>query len=129
MVTFLNLPIPCKVILEHSGTPTETTTQFKEEKRGPKFFRLKVIFPSGLIGKFHINFTVDNVFEIIVSRKKVQWSFQWFILFTPNVNHLVSIKKGHKKASRAFLLMIYNVIIDFLFCKWDFSVSAFTLNH
>ena len=55
-----------------TATATETTTQFKEEKRGPKFFRLKVIFLSGLIGKFHINFTVDNVFEILVSRKKVQ---------------------------------------------------------
>ena len=72
MVTFLNLPIPRKVILQHNGAPTETTTQCKEEKRGPKFFRPKVIFLSGLIGKFHINFTVDNVFEVLVSRKKVQ---------------------------------------------------------
>ena len=91
--------------------------RLRKKNGGPKFFRLKVIFLSGLIGKFHINFTVDNVFEILVSRKKVQLSFQWFILFKPSVNHLVSIKKGHKKASRAFLLMIYNVIIDFLFCK------------
>ena len=87
------------------------------KKNGVQNFFALVIFLSGLIGKFHINFTVDNVFEILVSRKKVQLSFQWFILFTPSVNHLVSIKKGHKKASRAFLLMIYNVIIDFLFCK------------
>ena len=58
------------------------------------FFALK-LFLAGLIGKFQINFTVDNVFEILVSTKKVQWSFQWFLLFSPIVNHLVSTKKGH----------------------------------
>ena len=88
----------------------------RKKIRVKNFFALKFFF-AGLIGKFHINFTVDNVFEILVSTKKVQWSFQWFLLFSPSVNHLVSTKKGHKKASRAFLLMIYNVIIDFLFCK------------
>ena len=45
-------------------------TQFKEEKWGPKFFCLKIIFLSDLIGEFHINFTVDNVFEILDSTKK-----------------------------------------------------------
>ena len=66
---------------------------------------------------FHINFNVNNVFEILVSQKKFQSSFQWFILFTLSVNHLVNTKIGHKKATRAFLLMLYNVIIDFLFLK------------
>ena len=40
------------------------------------FFCYKIIFLSGLIGKFHINFTVDNVFEKLVSAKNVQLPFQ-----------------------------------------------------
>ena len=34
------------------------------------FFCLKIFFLSGLILKFHISFTVDNVFETLVSTKK-----------------------------------------------------------
>ena len=41
-----------------------------EEKSVPKIFCLKIIFLSGLIGMFHINFTVDNMFERLVSPKK-----------------------------------------------------------
>ena len=68
----------------------------KKKNRDQIFFVLKLFF-SGLIGKFHINFTLDNVFEKLVSTKKVQWSFQWFLLFAPSVNHLVGTKKGNKK--------------------------------
>ena len=45
------------------------THSLKKKNRVQKTFALKVFF-SGLIGKFHINFTVDNVFEILVSKKK-----------------------------------------------------------
>ena len=68
---------------------------FKEEVKENNFFCLKIIFLSGLIGKFHIKFTDDKIFERLVSTKKVQWSYQWLILLTPSVNHLVSTIKGH----------------------------------
>ena len=77
----------------------------------------------------NITSAFNKKIENLISGKIVQSSFQWFVLFTPGVNNLVSIKKSHTKASRAFLLTIYNVLVDFLFCKWDFSVSPFTLNH
>ena len=87
------------------------------KKIGWKFFCHKIIFLSSLIGKFHINFTVDNVFEIIVSTKKSSMIVSMIFLFTPGVNHLVSTKNSQRKASGAFQLMIYNVLIDFFFCK------------
>ena len=61
----------------------------------------KFNFLSGLIGKFHIKFTVNNVFEKLVSAKKVQWSFQKFFLFTTSVSHLLSTIKCHKKSIRS----------------------------
>ena len=47
-------------------------THSLREKKGSKLFCPKIIFLSVLIGKFHINFTVDNVFEKLVSAKNVQ---------------------------------------------------------
>ena len=112
----------------YKGTPTEVFTQFKDEKRGPKLVCFKMMFLSSLYRKFHINFTVDNVFEIPVSTNIVQWSFQWFILFTPIVNNLVKTKRGHTKATSTFQIMIYNDLTEFFLCKWDNSVNQFTLN-
>ena len=71
-----------------------------------KILPQKIVFLSGLIGKFHINFTVDIVFEKLVSTKTVQWYFQWFISITTSLNYLVGTRKGHKKQSRAFQLII-----------------------
>ena len=88
MVTFLILLILSKFFLLPDGTPTEVCTQFKDKKWGPKFFCLKLIFLSGLNEKFHINFAVDNVFDILVSKKNnsmiismdysVQTEREWF---------------------------------------------------
>ena len=84
---------------------------------GPKIFCLKIFFLSGLNGKFHMNFAVDNVFEILVCTKNFTLSFQGFILFTLSVNDVVSTKNGHTKASKSFQLMIYDGLIDFFICK------------
>ena len=106
MITFLNLPIRSYILLKQKSSPTEFDTQFKEEKRVQKLFCLKYTFRSGLIGNFHIHFTVDDVFEILVSTKEIPWSFQGFNSIKTIVNHLVSTNKGYKKASRAFQLVI-----------------------
>ena len=79
---------------------------------GSNFFCLKLIFLSGLIRKFHIKFAIDNVFDLLDSTKIIQWSIQWFILFTPSLNDVVSTKNGHTKASSTFQLMTYNDLID-----------------
>ena len=71
------------------------------KKMCSKNFCLEIIFLLCLIGKFHMNFTVGDVFEIRVSTEKIQCSFQWFISTTNSVNHLLSTNKGHKEASRA----------------------------
>ena len=47
------------------------THSLRKINRVQNFFASK-LFLSGLIGKFHIKFTVDNVFEILVSTKNVQ---------------------------------------------------------
>ena len=48
-------------------------THSLRKKIGSKFFCLKIIFLSDLIGEFHTNFTVDNVFEIF--HKKINGRF------------------------------------------------------
>ena len=78
-----------------------------------KFIYLKIIFISGLNGKFHINYAVDNVFELLVSTKIIQLSFHCFILFIPSLNDVVSTKNDHTKAPSTFQLMLYNDLIDF----------------
>ena len=50
----------------------ELKHSLRKKNRAQNFFCHKIVFLSGLIGKFHINFTVDNVFEILVSTKNVQ---------------------------------------------------------
>ena len=61
MVRYLNLLIRSKDNLFQIGTPTENFTQFNDIKGS--ILCLKIIFLSGVYGKFHINFAVDNVFE------------------------------------------------------------------
>ena len=71
------------------------THSLRKKNRVQKFFSGKLFF-WGLIGKFYINFTVDKVFERLVSKGSVQLLFQWFVLFTTSVNHSVSTKNGQK---------------------------------
>ena len=68
-----------------------------------------------------MNFAVDNIFEILVSTTIVQWSVQWFMLFTPRVNDVVSTKEVHTNASSTFQRMICNDLIQF------FSVNETSL--
>ena len=72
-----------------------------------------MIFLSGLNGKFYINFTVNNVFEKLNSKKIVHRLFQSLIQFIPRVHDLAGAKKSHSKASSTFQLMIYNGSINF----------------
>ena len=74
-------------------------------------------------------FAFDNVFQILVSTNIVQISFHWSILLKPCVYDVASIEKIHTKWSSTFQLMIYDELIVFFLCKWDFSVSPFPLNH
>ena len=65
-----------------------------------KNFSPITLFFMGLNGKFHINFAVDSVFELLVSTKKnVHWSFQLSVLFEPNVNDLFNTKSVKQKRS------------------------------
>ena len=50
------------------------TLSLRKKNRVQKFFAGKLFF-SGLIGKFHINFTVDNVFENLISTKRLNDRF------------------------------------------------------
>ena len=51
------------------------THSLRKIDRVQNFFALKIFF-SGLIGKFPISFTVDNVLQILVSIKKFNDSFK-----------------------------------------------------
>ena len=71
---------------------------------------------------FHITSAFNKIFETLISGEIVQWSFQWFILYTPSVNNLVSTKKGHKKASRTFFAKIYSEIrLELKLRNWFFD--------
>ena len=121
MVKYLTLLICSKLNLKENRTSIENFTQFKDKKTGYKIFCLKIIFLSGLYEKFHIKFAVHNVFEVLVSTRVVQCSFQWFILFKSSVNYVVSTKKwSYKSIQDVPAYDIFNSLTEFFLCKWDF---------